>query len=242
MPAIAVCVPVYRAHGEPNIAGLARDLRPALDGLDGELVVALNGISAVDAGLPDGVRFIDLGVNRGVAPGWNAAARAAPACDVVVFANDDVSLGPGSLAMLHRALALNPQAGIVGPVGSRFDFRNGTHVAWAQTEDRPPGELVACDVVSGFLFALRRADFDAVGGFDDAYAPATMEEIDLNVAVHLELGLGSYVVAGVPHAHRFAVSATPAWRRISHNGRRELLFTVHRRNRRHFFAKWAGRV
>ena len=238
---IAVCVPVYRGHGAPNAASQAAELDAALAGRPGELVVALNGISAADAGLADTTRAVDLGVNRGVAPGWNAAA-AATAADTLVFANDDVSFGPGSLAMLERALADHPQAGIVGPVGSRFDFATGRHVAWTDSSARAPGELVACDVVSGFMFALRRRDFEAAGAFDEAYAPATMEEIDLTLTVSRQLGLGSYVVAGVDYDHAFGVSSAPVWRRIAHNGRREFLFAVHRRNRRHFYRKWAGRL
>jgi GT2 family glycosyltransferase len=240
---IAVCVPVYRAHDTPNAATQACELKAALAGRRGELVVALNGISAEAAGLTEsGARTVELGRNMGVAPGWNAAAAAAPDADVLVFANDDVVFGPGSLALLEQALESHPEAGIVGPVGSRFDFATGAHVDWVSTIGQTPGTLVACDVVSGFLFALRRRDFEAAGRFDEAYAPATMEEIDLTMSVTRELGLGAYAVAGVEHGHEFGVSSAPPWRRISHNGRREFLFMIHRRNRRHFYAKWAGRV
>lgn len=236
-----MCVPVYRSHGEPNVASLARDLPAALGDRSGELIVALNGLSARDAGVTEPARTVALPVNRGVGPGWNAAAAASEA-DVLVFANDDVRLGPGSLAALHTALADHPEAGIVGPVGSRFDFAAGRHVAWCSTAGVAAGELVACDVVAGFLFALRREDFVAVGGFDEAYVPATMEEIDLTLAVRHGLHRRPFAVAGVVHEHEFGISATPAWRRVSHNGRREFLFTVHRRNRRHFYRNWAGRL
>lgn len=239
---IAVCVPVYRAHPAPNAASQAAELPAALADREGELVVALNGIDPATAGLASGTLPVALEVNRGVAPGWNAAAAAVPAADILVFANDDVSFGPGSLSMLEQALATHPEAGVVGPVGSRFDFAAGAHVGWVSTEGRPAGELVACDVVSGFLFAVRRADFEAVGGFDEAYAPATMEEIDFTLAIRTRLGLGCFAVAGVAHGHEFGVSSAPPWRRIAHNGRREFLFAIHRRNRRHFYAKWAGRL
>jgi GT2 family glycosyltransferase len=238
---LSVCVPVYRSHEEPNVTTLAGALPAALDGVSGELIVALNGVTAAAAGVPRDVVTVDLGINRGVAPGWNAAAARSTA-DVLVFANDDVVPGPGALAMLHRVLQEHPEVGIVGPVGSRFDFRSGRHTAWVQAGDRPPGELVPCDVASGFLFALRRADFEAVGCFDEAYAPATMEEIDLTIAIRQRLGLSSFVVSGVPHEHEFGVSSASVWRRIHHNGRREFLFAIHRRNRRHFYRKWAGQL
>jgi GT2 family glycosyltransferase len=238
---LSVCVPVYRAHDEPNLRTLAACMPAALDGVQGELIVALNGILAGEAGVPDGAVAVDLGMNRGVGPGWNAAAARSTA-DVLVFANDDVVLGPRSLAMLHQALLDHPEAGIVGPAGSRFDFATGRHVAWCSTQGVAPAGLVRCDVVSGFMFAVRRAEFEAVGGFDEAYVPATMEEIDLTLAMRHSIGKHPFVVAGVLCEHEFGVSSTPAWRLIRHNGRREFLFTVHRRNRRHFYQKWVGRL
>ena len=105
---ISVCVAVYRIHTAPNVAGLGVALPQALEGRPGELVVALNGVDARAAGVPSDARTVDLGVNRGVAPGWNAAARAARG-EVLVFCNDDVELGPGSLAALADALARAPR-------------------------------------------------------------------------------------------------------------------------------------
>jgi len=188
------------------------------------------------AGVPGTARTVALPDNRGVAPGWNAAARAA-AGDVLVFANDDVAPGPGALARLAGALAEAPDAGVVGPVGSRWDHRDWTHADFVH----PQHGLEACDAVSGFLFATRRATWEAVGGFDEAYAPASWEEIDFNVAVQRELGLRSYAVGGVDAPHEWGISARqPPWRTLRWGGRRELLWSIHRRNRRHFLAKWAS--
>ena len=239
---ISVCVPVYKAHEAPNVATLAAALPAALDGAPGELVVALNGIAAGEAGVPEGVRTVPLPDNRGVAPGWNAAASAVSG-DVLVFANDDVVLGPRSLTMLVRALRDHPDAGVVGPVGSHWDLAAAEHRSFTDTAGRAPGTLVPCDVVSGFCFACRRETFDAVGGFDEAYAPASWEEVDFCTAVRTRLGLGCFAVAGVPVEHEWGISARqPIWRRVRHNGRSELLWSIHRRNRRHFVRKWAGLV
>ena len=86
---------------------------------------------------------------------------------------------------------------------------------------------------------MRRSEWEAVGGFDEAYAPASWEEIDFNLALQAR-GLRSLVVGGVDVAHEWGISAkAPPWRTIRWGGRRELLWSIHRRNRRHFLSKWA---
>jgi GT2 family glycosyltransferase len=239
---VSVCVPVYRAHPAPNIATLASDLPAALDGLAGELIVALNGIPPEAAGAPVGTELVPLPVNRGVAPGWNAAAARAHGA-TLCFANDDVRLGRGSLRMLHEALGRRPEAGVVGPVGTRWDVARAKHLAWLDLDGLAPGELRECEVVSGFLFATGRETFDAVRGFDEAYAPFSYEEADYCTAVRLDLGLACYAVAGVEHEHAFGVSGS--WRplhRVAFDGRTERVWRIDRRNRRHFLEKWSARA
>jgi GT2 family glycosyltransferase len=236
---ISVCVAVYRIHTAPNVAGLEVALPQALDGRAGELVVALNGVDKQAAGIPSAVHTVDLGVNRGVAPGWNAAARTARG-EMLVFCNDDVELGPGSLAVLANALALRPDVGVVGPVGSRWDLARGEHRDWVRMDERPPGEMSECEVVSGFLFACRRETWEAVGGFDERYAPASWEEVDFCTAVRAA-GHRCYAVAGVSCGHEWGVSRRqPPWARARWNGRSETWRSIHRRNRRHFLSKWAS--
>jgi GT2 family glycosyltransferase len=236
---LSVCVPVYRAHHAPNLTTVRAGLEAALDGLDGELVVALNGLPAGAAGLGPDTRVVDLGVNRGVAPGWNAAASVAGG-DVLVFTNDDVVLGPRSLAALYHALRGQSDAGAVGPVGTHWDLSTGQHRSWVDLSDRRDGELESCDVLAGFLFATTREVFDRVGGFDEAYAPCSFEEVDFCTAVRLRLGLSCYAVAGVDVEHEWGISRrSPPWKRVSFEGHAETLRSIHRRNRRHFLEKWS---
>jgi GT2 family glycosyltransferase len=235
---ISVCVAVYRAHAAPNVAGIANALADALDGRPGELVVALNGVGATAAGVPADARTIDLGVNRGVAPGWNAAARACSG-DVLVFCNDDVELGSGSLARLAQTLEEQPDA-VVGPVGSRWDLVKAEHVSWTTVEDGSASGLAECDVVSGFLFACRRDTWTTVGGFDEFYAPASWEEVDFCTAVRFNGGR-CYAVSGVAQSHEWGVSRRQApWARAHWDGRSETWRSIHRRNKRHFLEKWGG--
>jgi GT2 family glycosyltransferase len=237
-PAVSVCVAVYKAHGEPNLAALQRALPAALDGLSGELVVALNGISAADAGAGRSARTIELPVNRGVAPGWNAAATQARG-ETLIFVNDDVVLGRRSLAALQRALEAHRDVGVVASGGCSWDFAVADTAAVLDLRGRAPGELVDCDAVTGFLFAARREVFDAAGGFDEAYAPCSFEEIDFCTAVRRRLGLRCCALTGIDVAHEWGISrrAMP-WKRIRFDGRSETLRSIHRRNRAHFMAKW----
>jgi GT2 family glycosyltransferase len=234
---ISVCVAVYRAHEAPNVAGLGAALDAALDGHHGELVVALNGIDAAAAGVPAEARSVDLSVNRGVAPGWNAAALAATG-EVLVFCNDDVELGAGSLSSLTRALEAHPNA-VVGPVGSRWNLTKGAHVDWVHADPHVPDSLSECDVVSGFLFACHRQTWEAVGRFDEFYAPASWEEVDFCTAVRARGGR-CYAVSGVAQRHEWGVSRRqPPWARARWDGdRSETWRSIHKRNRRHFLDKW----
>jgi GT2 family glycosyltransferase len=240
-PDVSVCVPAYKAHAEPNVATVAETLEAALGGLSGELIVALNGVEAGAVGVPADVRVVDLGVNRGVSPGWNAAAAVA-AGRVLAFCNDDVALGRDSLRLLHDTLVERPEAGVVGPDGTLWDLTVPKHLEWLDLSARRPGEIERCDVVAGFLFAMRRETWEALGGFDEAYAPCSMEDVDLCTDVRERLGLECYAVAGVETEHEYGISVTRPWKRISHNGRREFLRTIHVRNVRHFKAKWGKLV
>ena len=234
-----MCIPVYRRHDEPNLATLADDLPAALDGVDGELVVVLNGISAADAQAPSDAVLVEQPVNRGVPAGWNLGAGAARG-NVLVFANDDVELGTGSLRVLAETLAARPEAGVVGPVGSRWDVENGQHVDFVPEEGLGPGDVREVDVVSGFLFATPRDVFEQVGGFDEAYTPASFEEVDYCTAVRKQLGRQCYIVGGIEHGHEWGISAkAKPWKRVSFDGRSEFLWSIHRRNRRHYLSKWA---
>lgn len=233
---IAVCVAVYRAHNAPNVAGIAAALTSALGGREGELVVALNGVDPGQAGVPPGAHLVDLGVNRGVAPGWNAAARASHG-ETLVFCNDDVELGGDSLAVLADALSEHPDA-VVGPVGSNWDLARGRHVSWVGVEGASSPSAAPCDVVSGFLFACRRNTWEAVGGFDEFYAPASWEEVDFCTAVRARGG-HCYAIPGVAQRHEWGVSRRQSpWARARWDGRSEAWRSIHRRNKRHFLQKW----
>jgi O-antigen biosynthesis protein len=240
LPAVAVCVPVWRRHGPPNLRTLAEGLASALDGIEGELVVVLNGIEPAAAEVPEGATTVSFPVNRGVAPAWNAAASASSA-EVLCVVNDDVALGPGAVRVLAEALRAREDAGMVGPVGTMWDFWSPRHESWVDVDGLEPGATAECDVVSGFCFATPRSVYEQVGGFDEAYAPCGFEEVDYSAAVRSVAARRCYAVAGVLYDHEFGVSARRPWTRIRWDGKSETLRSISRRNRRHFIGKWRHR-
>lgn len=240
---LSVCVAVYRRHRAPNLASLAASLHEAIGARSWELVVALNGIDPARVRVPVGARTVAFAENRGVPIAWNAAAAEAKG-RLLCIANDDVVLGGGSLAMLADALDAHPRAGVVGPVGTMWDLKAARHRSYVDTSALAAGQVIPCDVLSGFLFMTRADVFSAVGGFDDALTPCGFEEVDYCTAVRRVAGREALIVAGVPVEHEFGISSVRGlrrirrWRRISYLGRTERLDQVASRNRAHVIGKW----
>jgi GT2 family glycosyltransferase len=140
----------------------------------------------------------------GFARGANLGARAARG-DLLVFLNPDAFLGPGGISALAAALAGRPSPSLVGArilnqdgteqrggrrgevtplstllslsrLASRVPALNRYEV---HLEGEPtPGQVIEAPTVSGACFAMRRADFEALGGFDEGYF-LHVEDIDL---------------------------------------------------------------
>ncbi|WP_091736115.1 glycosyltransferase family 2 protein [Phenylobacterium immobile] len=150
------------------------------------------------------VKLITGHGNVGFARGANLGARAATS-DTFVFLNPDAFLQPGCLAMLANEIAHRPVPSIVGgrvlnadrteqrgarrgditpmtaivslgrlsrfaPGLSRFDIHWEAEAA--------PADVTAVPTISGACFCMRRADFDAVQGFDEGYF-LHVEDVDL---------------------------------------------------------------
>jgi len=141
--------------------------------------------------------------NPGYGAGANRGVRLCGDADVLVL-NSDTRLAPGALDALHAYLKGHPSAGVVGP---RLVNTDGTLQPSAfrfPSPLRPPVQrdplaaLVRCipgasehylptwshtrprsvPYVMGAALLIRRAAFDAVGGFDESFFMYA-EEIDL---------------------------------------------------------------
>ncbi len=189
-PALSACVEAWRGEG-PR-----------------ELVVVDNGSTdgsarQIDLADPD-VRLLVAGRNLGYGAAANrgVAATTAP---LVLVSNPDVEVRPGALAALTQVMADDAGCALVGPLirtpeGDRYpsarrfpsmvdaaghallgifapDNRFTRSYQQAGLDDAAGGPQ-RVDWVSGACFLVRRAAFEQVGGFDEAYFMYA-EDVDL---------------------------------------------------------------
>ena len=164
----------------------------------------------------DRFRRVRLPENLGFAAGCNAGARAADG-DALLFLNNDTQVSPGWLPPLEEALAA-PGVGAVGPLllypdgrtqhcGVSFTLLGGVRHLYADF----PGEHPAVrrehplQAITGAALLLRRADFEAAGGFCEDYANG-YEDLELCFALR-KRGLSLAVVSASVVFH--AESRTP---------------------------------
>lgn len=133
--------------------------------------------------------FVEHGNNRGISAGWNTTTRHHPDCEYVVLINDDVIVPSGDwLRALIYVLSNSPDVGVVGANWHAFIAEDVAKLLESEVSDRDVAprdpatkvqdpkrrELEPCNpgrvmAPTGQLFGFRKSDFDAIGGFDEAY-------------------------------------------------------------------------
>jgi len=222
------------------IAG-AVDAVLAAGGAGVEVVVA--GDQAEPGGPPPADRRVRVVVNRGArgfAPTCNVGARASRGA-LLLFLNDDVALGAGVLDALATALA-RPEIGAAGPdVHSRALGRSesGTVLAWrrgvleARQEALAGPAPVEVPYLCGAALAVRRTDFERLGGFDERLAPYYWEDVDLSLRLRAAIGPTVAVAATVDHRHGATIEReSERQRRIVYERNRYLVSWRHLRGAR----------
>lgn len=159
-----------------------------------EVIVVDNGSNPETrnalAGVP-GLRVIRNERNLGFVEACNQGSRAARGTDVVFLNNDTVVL-PGWLEALRRAIQTDPRNGAVGAMlvypdgrlqeagGVIWSDGSGWNYGRNQDPDAPEYNFVReVDYCSGACLMVRRDVFASLGGFDEHYAPAYYEDVDL---------------------------------------------------------------
>jgi GT2 family glycosyltransferase len=139
----------------------------------------------------DGIHVITNPTNVGFLHSCNRGAQAARG-SLLVFLNNDTVVREGWLEALVQTVGEHPDAGVVGgrvvvPNGGLQEagcivWRDGTAEQYGCREDpeRPEFNFVReVDYCSGACLLVRRELFEATRGFDERFAPAYYEDVDL---------------------------------------------------------------
>jgi GT2 family glycosyltransferase len=177
-PTISVIVPVYRG-GEPFDLCLS-SLQRLAPGPHETLVVVDGGCgdSAARAARA-GFRVVAFDERHGPAAARNRGAAEATG-DILFFLDADVLVPSGACAHVARAFATGEQAALIGsydnrPAAANFlsQYKNLVHRFTHQCAD--PDAFTFW----GACGAIRRNVFLALGGFDELYREASIEDIEL---------------------------------------------------------------
>lgn len=176
----------------------------------------------VDNGPDDGLRAwaaeagIEVrvpGANLGFGRGCNLGAEGVTT-DFLLFINPDARLEPGALDALLDAAGRHPEAAAFGPLLVHEDGRprykrNSYLLPGAKKPPRDPGpEDREVGVLSGAVLLVRRAAFEAVGGFDPEIF-LYFEDDDLSL--RLRSGWGPvFVVPGARAFHTNGKGSAPS--------------------------------
>ncbi|NDY90903.1 glycosyltransferase [Ideonella livida] len=205
-PRCSVIVPLYRRFDfvEPQLAKFRQDpwLRQHAELIyvvDDPALVPLMQAEASILHTLYGVPFTWVwgGMNRGFSGANNLGARQARGQDLLFLNSDVFPTRPGWLQALTQVLEQHPDIGAVAPRllhadgsiqhdGMVFQHLETLDI-WANEHrfkgldpaERPAQGLVQVPAVTGACLLMRRADFDAVGGWDEGFLVGDFEDSDL---------------------------------------------------------------
>lgn len=219
-PRVSVIIPMYGRFDllEPQLLKFSQDpwMREHAELIyvvdDPELVDTMRTSAPGLAGLyGQGFRWLWGGRNRGFS-GANNLGVAHARADRLLFLNSDVfPRHAGWLPALLEVLEAHPDVQAVGPrllfadgslqhAGMRFAHREDLGIwinlhPWRglSPELDPAVGLTEVPAVTGACLAMRRADFDRVGGWDDGYLIGDFEDSDLCMSLRAQGGRIAYL-------------------------------------------------
>jgi GT2 family glycosyltransferase len=176
-PVTSIIIPAY------NASGTIRKCLAALcaSGAPGEIIVVDDGSTDGTASLAEapGVQVLRLPRSCGPGAARNHGARHAEG-ETLFFVDADVAVAADAIAEGHRTLAATGAAAVFGSYDAQpsapgivSQFRNLLH---HYVHQRGKPEAFTFWAACG---AVRRAAFEAIGGFDERGPAAVLEDVDL---------------------------------------------------------------
>jgi GT2 family glycosyltransferase len=230
-----VLVAIVSWNSARHVAGAVRSVPPGVP------VVVVDNASAdrsASVAREAGARVVDAGRNLGFGPACNLAAREGAPSETILFLNPDAALRDGAASLGELVAALDadpglaaaaprldgagqelfqlrrlPRAGSILREAFLFDrlFPSNRWLRRDRYLDRPRTDAFDVEQPAAAALLVRRADFEAVGGFDPAFAPAWFEDVDL-CAKLLERGRRIRYVPSAVATHVGGVAmASLAW-------------------------------
>jgi|GEM_PF-535955 tetratricopeptide (TPR) repeat protein len=215
-----------------NIIKLLDDL----EGVAGDVIVIFNSLEMAQQLIshPRIDYYAVMSDNVGVSRAWNIGLNISQT-EVTFILNSDLHIERETIEVLEKNLLELPDAAIVGPQGSFFDFNAMKDILYFDkgTFDKP----MAVDGVSGFLFAVKTEYFNSGSlKFDNQYTPCYYEEWDIGLQCRLA-GLKTYVVPTSSYEHEWSGSIR-ALSSIKYLKKEESLESILERNTKQFQYKW----
>jgi len=181
---ISAIVPTLRGQArlERNLRSVARSLEAA--GEPWEIVVVDDGGGGITwSGA--GVRVVRLAENRGYGPAVNAGVAASRG-EYLLVLNDDVRLEPDTVTRLRSffpdAALFAVVPAILSPLAVCGD-EGGKAGVWdaglLEIREAPSARTHPTFYAVGCCYLSPREHWEALGGYDDAYAPFLWEDVDL---------------------------------------------------------------
>jgi GT2 family glycosyltransferase len=225
---VAIVIPVYNQLAYTQ--GCLRDLQA--DIAEGAKVVVVNNGSTDGTRewleTQRGITIVHNENNRGCAPAWNQGVAAAGDAAWTIILNNDVRLPAGWLGALLGA-AERARLDVICPA-MREGPLNYEFAGYATDFMRRLGAVVRRGHTHGVVFAVRRAVFARVAGFDEAFRIGQFEDADFfRRARRAGFALGT---SGACFLHHFGSATQNALREGPTAGPYEA------ENRAHFRKKW----
>lgn len=194
---------------------------------------------SAEAARAAGARIVPAASNLGFGPACNLAATEGAPSETILFLNPDAALLDGAAALAALLAALDADPAVVaaaprltGDGQEEFQLRRLPRLGAILREallvdrlfpanagfrrdrylDRPRDAAFDVEQPAAAALLVRRAAFEAVGGFDPAFAPAWFEDVDLCAKLLAQGGRIRYVPsARVEHVGGVAMD-TLSWR------------------------------